>query len=132
MPEPQVPAAPVSARTAESLEPSWSHLLASCLEALGLSRQIHEALVQGAAAAALIPLLRREAELAGTIQGGISDLGAQERMLTAPPEHAELVLQMAALAAMEEDNRRLFASRGVRLSHHGAPRSIPRSRPRPR
>ena len=132
MSAPPPPEARQAPGTTETEAGRWSHLHAACSAALELSRQVHGALLQGAAAAALIPLLRREAELAREIQRSIASHGAAGRQQTPPPEHAELMPQMAALVAMEEENHRLLSSRGVRLSGPGTPRAIPRKRPRPR
>ena len=115
-------------------ESVWQELETTCDEAIQASRHVGACLDRGVGAAEFVPLLRRELELARSIQSGIARLrsggsSAPGGIATARDRFAR---RLAQLLDLESDNRRQLSRRGVVISGLPARADTGRKPPLPR
>lgn len=112
-------------------ESVWQELEMTCDEAIQASRHVGACLERGVGTAEFVPLLRRELELARSIQTGIARLRAGGG---SPPgeiaaARGRFARRLAQLLDLEGDNRRQLSRRGVVIN--GLPaRADTRRKPR--
>lgn len=100
-------------------ESVWQELETTCDEAIQASQHVGACLDRGVGAAEFVPLLRRELELARSIQSGIARLRAGG---SSPPPgwiataRDRFARRLAQLLDLERDNRRQLSRRGVVIS----------------
>ena len=97
-------------------ERAWRDLHSACDGALRLSQKVAAHLQQGSPARQLIPLLRRELELANSIRGGIHQLGKADSATFSRPAHELLSQTVEALLDQQHRNRQLLTRRGVKIT----------------
>jgi hypothetical protein len=99
----------------QEIDALWQQLEATCAAAMRLSQDVETQLQQGADGHELVPLLRREAQLADQLYQGIHQLD-QRPDSTIGARGKNLVRQMKDLLTMEQENYCLLSRKGVRLN----------------
>lgn len=98
----------------EALSP-WDELSGLCEILNGLAAQVSQSLAQGGGPAVLVPLLRKELELARVLQEGIARCGQQSSTPQSKVRSKDLSGQLGALLETEQANQNLLQRRGIRL-----------------
>lgn len=93
----------------------WDELAGLCENLRALSAQVSQSLEQGAGVGVLVPLLRKELELARRLQEHIARCGQQPCSAQFRAQRQNLSGRLGALLETEQANQRLLKRRGIRL-----------------
>ncbi|MCC7261129.1 MAG: hypothetical protein IT369_01275 [Candidatus Latescibacteria bacterium] len=103
--------------------PAWRELAGLCDTLRILAAEVASSLQQGAGAGVLVPLLRKELELARSLQEGIARCGQQPSTVQSRAHSQELSIQLGSLLETETANQSLLKRRGIRLRGPRSPHS---------
>lgn len=93
----------------------WDELSGLCETLNALAAQVSQNLQQGAGPAVLVPLLRKELELAKSLREGIAHCSQQPPTAQARARSQDLSGRLGALLETEQANQSLLKRRGIRL-----------------
>lgn len=94
---------------------AWDELAGLCDALRALAAEVAQGLQRGVGAGVLVPLLRKELELARSLQEGIARCGRQPATVQSRAQGLELSRHLGSLLETESANQRLLQRRGIRL-----------------
>lgn len=109
------PSHPQAAALPSAVSSPWNEVAGLCESLRALSAQVGQSLEQGAGTGVLVPLLRKELELARSLREGIARCAQQPSSAQSKAHRQDLGGQLGSLLETEQTNQNLLKRRGIRL-----------------